>query len=116
MPSPFRDDVIPNDFVLNLAIRPDADSFYISYEFLHRNNETVDDMTGIGRAESRTIRLLRQQIGVAAMEVSRSVQCRSVTTLGLSMARFHKYHGSESGESFVASLAQNQSRCNEKER
>lgn len=48
--SPFRDDVLPNEFVLKLKIQPDAETFYISHEFVH-DNETIRILTASGQAQ-----------------------------------------------------------------
>lgn len=47
--SPFRDDVLPNEFLLKLKIQPDADTFYISYQFVHEH-PTIQGMTAAGHA------------------------------------------------------------------
>jgi hypothetical protein len=47
--SPFRDDVLPNEFFLKLKIQPDAEVFYIHHEFVHEN-ETIHGLTGSGKA------------------------------------------------------------------
>jgi hypothetical protein len=47
--SPFRDDVLPNQFVLKLKIQPDADTFYINHEFVH-DNPTIHGLTASGQA------------------------------------------------------------------
>lgn len=46
--SPFRDDVMPNDFTLELKIQPDAEFFYLSHKF-HHGNPTLHDLASTGR-------------------------------------------------------------------
>lgn len=47
--APFRDDVSPNDFSLEIVVTPDADNFYIDLRFAY-SNPTLNDLVGNGRA------------------------------------------------------------------
>lgn len=81
--SPFRDDVLPNEFVLKLKIQPDAETFYISHEFVH-DNATIRGLTASGNAHYalhveckrnyfRQIFLLKSASGVVPINASELV-------------------------------------------
>jgi hypothetical protein len=40
--TPFRDDVIPNDFSMEVRVSPDADNFYVEAQFAYRNQTLID--------------------------------------------------------------------------
>jgi hypothetical protein len=113
--SPFRDDVLPNDFRLNLTIRPDADNYYVTYEFVH-GNRTIDDMTSATRAAYaihveckrnyfRKVFLLKAATGIITISASELVGHVELVGLVLSSGTIDNYspygvHDDYAGHSF----------------
>ena len=99
--SPFRDDVRPNDFRLNLVIRPDADKYYITHDFV-QGNKSIQDMIAADLAAYaihmeckrnyfRRVFLLKKGSGVFSINASELVGHVEVVGLVLSSGTIDDY-------------------------